>query len=91
MISVGLGAGFSKNPVTVLEGGAAALCEAPRGCYARGALGFSAQALGAVGLRGEVPWGSKSESTFCLILSPFRGYRSGVVQDISRGHLWGFE
>ena len=53
---MGLGEEFSKNFVSVLEGGAAALCEAPRGCGVRGALGFSAQVLGAAG-RLEAPRG----------------------------------
>ena len=38
-----------RRTLAVLEGGVAARCEALRGRDKRGALGFSAQALGAVG------------------------------------------
>ena len=53
----------------------------------RGAHELSAQALGAAGLRERRRGGSKSESIFSVFLSPFRGYRSGFVRDISRGYF----
>ena len=51
--------------------GAAVRCEAPWGHDMRGAHELSAQALGAVGLRGVAPRGFRVREHFWGILTPF--------------------